>query len=709
MNPLSAINPRANPPLSDPAFEQAEDGCEGFLGEQNQVVGSCPLDCPDGCSWVVTVDQQGRAVKLRGNPGHPYTQGGLCPKVNPWLQNAADPSRLTQPLRRVGPKGQGQFEPVGWDDAMAEMATRLHQVIGRSGGAAIWPYVGTGNLGWVQGSNGPGRVWTRMGASAHHLSICSAAGRQGINYTAGTGAWLDAEAFSQAGLILIWGSNTLVTNRHLWPFVEEARGKGAELVVVDPIRTRTADRADTHLTLRPGTDGALALGLCRTIIDQGGADEAFLTNRCLGWYEFRASLAGWSLEHTAAIAGVPASDVEALATRIIAAPPLAVRVGHGIQRQAHGGQAIRTVSCLPAVVGAYDQVGGGSLYSSSGTPKGYNLAVSRRPELGDQPRTLAMTNLGRNLTVLDDPPVEALVVYGANPMVSNPQLDLVRTGLAREDLFTVVIDIYPTETTTWADLVLPSTMQHEQLEINDAYNHHYVHWNAAAVEPPGQCLPHTAIFRRLAAAMGYTEPELFATDDELAADLLGSDPLRGAGITPERLRASGFLRLPEHGPPAQRRFLTPSGRFELTSATAEAAGHGLLPNYRPPAEAVTTGRQLALIAAASEFHINSTFAGTGHTRQRASMPPLMLHPDDAATRGLHPGDRVSVENERGRFEATVSISDTTRAGVASTTKGWWGHGLNNTIAERDADMAQGAVFHDNAVRIERVTDDGPIE
>jgi len=661
------------------------------------VVGSCPLDCPDACSWHVTVDADGRAVKLRGNPDHPFTQGGLCPKVNPWLDNAVNPDRLTQPLRRIGAKGEGRFEPVGWDDAIAEMAERFHTIIDRSGGAAIWPYVGTGNLGWVQGSGGRGRVWSRMGASAHHLSICSVGGREGINYTVGTGAWLDAESFAAAGLVIIWGSNTLVTNRHLWPFIEQARANGAQLLVIDPIRTRTAERADMHLAPRPGTDGALALGLCRSIVDRGGADDAFLAERCEGWEPFRESLAEWDLERTSAVTDVPATDIKHLADAIIAAPRLAMRIGHGIQRHAGGGQAMRVVSCVPAIVGAYDRDGGGTLYSSTGTPKGFNLALSQRPELGNRPRTLTMTNLGHNLTDLDDPPVEALVVYGANPAVSNPQLELLRAGLSRDDLFTVVIDIYPTETVAYADLVLPSTMQHEQLEINDSYHHRYLQWNKPAVKAPGDCLPHTEIFRRLAAAMGYEEPELFASDEQLAADLLDSDELREAGITVDRLRSNGFLPMPDPGPPGQRRFPTPSGRFEFTSAEAERAGHGLLPNYRPPQEAAGPG--LALIAAASEFHINSTFAGTAHTMGRTSTPPFILHPLDAQERGLVDGDTVTVENARGRFQAIVTISDTTRRGVANTTKGWWHHGLNNTVPERDADMAAGAVFHDNAVEV----------
>ncbi len=663
------------------------------------VIGACPLDCPDACSWQVTVDATGRATKLRGNPDHPFTAGGLCQKVNPWLDNAADPSRLLTPLRRTGGKGDGRFEPITWDEAITTMADRFSEIIDRSGGAAIWPFHGTGNLGWIQGTNGPHRVWTRMGASAHHMSICSAAGREGINYAAGSGDWLDAESFADAGMIIIWASNTLVTNRHLWPFVQQARANGAKLVVVDPIRTRTAEQADEHLSIRPGTDGALALGLCRALVDIGAMDEQFLADRTLGWDAFRVSLDRWDAASTEAVTGVPVHRLRQLAADIAAAPPLAVRIGHGVQRHASGGQAMRLVSCVPAIVGAYDQPGGGSLYSSSGTPKGYNLDAAHRPELGFRPRTLTMTNLGHNLTELDDPPVEALVVYGANPMVSNPQTSLVKAGLERKDLFTVVIDIYKTETTAYADLVLPSTMQHEQTELIDSYNHRYLNWNQSAVEPAGEALPHTEIFRRLATAMGYTEPELYATDEELAADVLDSDQLRDAGITVERLKEAGFLPLPERPDPAERSFLTPSGRFEFVSQLAEDNGHGLMPNYREPAEAAGTHPGLALIAPASEFHVNSTFAGTKRTTQRTEAPPILVNPEDAAALGLSTGMAVRVSNDRGSFETLVTVSDRTAVGVAAMTKGWWGQGVNHTVIERDADMGQGATFHDNAVHI----------
>ena len=677
-------------------------------GVDRIVVGSCPLDCPDTCSWHIGVDEHGRAVSIRGNPDHPFTRGGLCPKVNPWLDFAADPDRLTTPLRRIGAKGEARFEPIGWDEALAEMAERLSTVIERWGGAAVWPFVGTGNLGWLQGLNGSGRLWRRMGASGHHMSICSVAGREGINLSVGAGDWLDAEDLARAGLVVVWGSNTLVTNRHLWPFIDQARTAGAPVVVIDPIRTRTAARADVHLAPRPGTDGALAMGLCAELVRRGAHDERFLRRRALGWDEFRRSLADWSLDRAAEVTGLTAAELSSLVDLIERHRPLALRIGHGLQRHAAGGQAMRTVACVPAVVGAYDQPGGGSLYSSSGTPKGWNLNRHRRPALGDPPRTLVHTNLGRNLLECHDPPVEALVVWCANPAVSNPQLALVRQGLRRDDLFTVVIDLYPTETAAYADLVLPSAMQHEQIEINDSYNHRHLHWNEPAVPPPGDALPHTEIFRRLASAMGYGEPELQATDLELAADLLSSDEFAAAGIDVTRLRERGFLPLPERPAPAQRPFPTPSRRFEFVSDTAEGRGLDRLPSYRPPLEANRADR-LSLVAAAGDDHVNSTFAGTGRIRSRSAPPTVHLHPDDAARRGLTDGMRITVGNERGAFHAVLHVTEATRPGVVASSKGWWGQGVNETTLEHDADMGAGAIFHDNAVDVERLAAPTPVQ
>jgi anaerobic selenocysteine-containing dehydrogenase len=671
-------------------------------------IGSCPLDCPDACSWVVTVEH-GRAVRLRGNPEHPFTRGGLCKKVNPWLRHAADPSRLLHPLVRVGAKGEGRFEPVSWDDAIALLADRLTTVIDRDGPEAIWPFVGTGNIGLIQGSGGAGaRLWNAIGASRHQISICSVSGWAGLSYTTGSGATVDPEEVVRAGTVLLWGANPLVTHQHLWPLVERAGARGAEIVTIDPVTTRTAARSDRHLALRPGTDGALALGLARAVLDRGGVDEAYLAGATAGWSEFARSLDGWSPERAAETCGIERTEVLDLADLLVDRGPLFIKLGQGMQRHAGGGQAARAVSCLPALTGDYGRPGGGLAYSTSGT-FGLDTGAATRPDLRPHAgRYLAMTHLGRNLTELEDPPVRALVVVGANPVVSNPQTGLVRRGLARDDLFTTVIDCFPTETVAHADLVLPSTLQHEQVEMTGSFGHLYLNWNEPATEPAGECLPHTEIMRRLAAALGRTEPELFVTDTELAEALLSADRYRAAGITLDVLRRRGFVPVPE--PDLVRstgRFATPSGRFEFASERAEREGHGRLPHYRPPIEAARSrspGRY-ALVATGHDLHVNSVFAGTAVTRQRHGTasrhgrPIVTVHPEDAAADGLKAGQAVVVGNERGRFTAVVAVDVTTRPGVAATEKGAWATGLNTTVAERDSDMGRGAVYHDNAVTI----------
>lgn len=702
--------------MSDP-IELPRDGV---------VMGACPLDCPDGCSWLVTVED-GRATRLRGNPDHPFTRGGLCKKVNPWLEMAADPDRLLQPLRRVGPKGPGHrvaeaFEPISWDDALAEIAERFTSIIDTSGPAAIWPFAGTGNVGFIQGGAIPvgSRLWNHLGVSGHQISICSVSGHVGMSYSTGTAAGMDPEDMARAGVVVIWGSNTLVANRHLWPFVEQARAAGAPLVVIDPVRTRTAAEADVHIAPRVGTDGALALGLCRLLIDRGLLDDEYVASATIGFEAFRESLVAWPLERTAAVCGLDAGSLIELAELLAARAPLAIKLGQGMQRHAGGGQTARIVSCLPALTGAYGSRGGGLVYSTADRYQ-FNVAAAAGTDLGDRPRHLAMTNLAENLRSLD-PPVEALFIHGANPVVSNPDTEGVRAGLARTDLFTVVVDVFPTETVDYADIVLPSTLQHEQYEINDSFSHLYLSLNKPAVAPPGQCLPHTEIFRRLATAMGLDEPALQATDRELAAALLDTPTYREVGLSVEALEDRGWARLPSSpGPwlPFADGFPTPSGRFEFASDRAEAEGHGAVPTYRPPTEAGTvpgsstggvadpdagTGPGYDLVAAASDHHINSVFAGTEVVRSRTTAPTVRLHPDDAARDGITDGDAVRVGNHRGGFHAVAELDAGLRPGVLATTKGWWRMGVNNTVDERDSDMGRGAVFHDTRVWIAPSTD-----
>ena len=664
------------------------------------------MDCPDACSWVITVDDEGKATKLRGNAAHPHTRGGLCVKVNPFLEFSRDPSRLLHPMKRVGAKGDGQFERITWDEALSTLATRLQHILDTDGGDAIWPFDGTGTVGYLQGVAARHRFWNAIGAARHHASICSISGHVGISYTSGTAAGMDPEDVVHSRTILLWGSNTLTSNQHLWPFVEQARAGGAHVVVIDPIRHRTAERADEHVAIRVGTDAALALGLCH-VIQSVGIDRPFVDARTSGWDEFAESLRDFTPERASAICDVPAAQITALGQRIASNGPTAIKLGQGMQRQRHGGQAARVVSCIPALTGDYVRRGGGLVYST-GDAYGLNSSKYSRPDLrpGNE-RTLVMTRLARDLR-LTDPPVKALIVMGANPVVSNPGQGDVREELRRNDLFTVVFDAFQTDTADYADLLLPSTLQPEHTEVMDSFGHLYLNWNEPAVAPPGECVSKTELLRRLATAMGLAEPALFATDLEMAADLLDAPNWRDAGIGVDELRAAGFLRIPgtDAYSPFAERFATASGRFEFASDRAAADGHGRLPNYRQPSEAaVDASGTFALISPANHFYINSMFAGIDRNVARSGEPTVTVCAADAESNSLSVGELVCVANERGSFIARLTVGTAARPGVAIASKGGWtktfvgGNSVNATTLECDSDMGAGAVYHDNRVRI----------
>lgn len=677
------------------------------------VVGACPLDCPDACSWIVTLED-GVPIKLRGNPEHPHTGKGLCVKVNPYLEYTQHPDRLMTPLRRVGIKGEGCFVPITWDEALDEITERLHGVIDEFGAEAIWPYLGTGTLGYIQGIGGAGkRLFHALGASRHSANICSAAAYPGLAYTSGRGSSMDPLDMVHAGVIVIWGANTVSTNQHLWPFIRKAQKSGARVVVIDPVSTRTAQRADQHLAIRPGTDGALALGVMAQLVAADKVDAR--VEEALGWSEFRDQvLSQWSVERAADECDIPASQIIELAELFAGVGPVAIRLGMGMQRHAAGGQAARLISCLPLFTGDYHRFGGGLCYST-GPLYPINTAKLNRTDLSPQPtRELAMTRLGEGLLDLDDPPVKALMMVAANPMASNPDQNRVRQGLERDDLFCVVIDTFATDTVDYADIVLPSTMQTEHLDIHDSVSHLFLNLNNPVAKAPGECLSHTEIFRRLAAALGQTDPSLFDSDEQLLADALDTEHPALANVDISELRRTGFVRLnyPEPFIRFADGFDTPSGQFEFASEVAEQAGDGRLPHYVPPREATdpttrvaneSDGQSLALIAAANHFLMNSMFANSpNHTRAGAQV--VAVHPADAAARGLEAGSLVRVHNARGEFAAVLEVSDRTRRGVAATTKGQWpklmgGSTINATTLEADADMGRGAIFHDNQVFI----------
>ncbi|WP_088288487.1 molybdopterin-dependent oxidoreductase [Kineosporia sp. A_224] len=680
------------------------------MGRRLEVVGACALDCPDACSWVVTVEEDDaggrRAVSLRGNPEHPFTRGGLCAKVNSYLEYAASPRRLLHPLRRVGPKGSNDFEQISWDDALDLMASRVRDAVERHGGESVWPYSATGTISVLQGCSGSGaRLFNTLGASRHVGNICSPAGHAGMGFTVGAAASMDPADLRHSGTIVLWGTNTLTSNLHLWPFVTQGRDAGAPLVVVDPVRTRTAARADLHLAPRPGTDGALALGVMAGLVARGAADEEYLAAHALGWEEFRDTvLARWSPQRAAEVCGLGAAEVDAFADLVAARRPLGIRTLMGVQRHGGAAAAVRLVSCLPAVTGDYGRLGGGTAYST-GRFYGFDDDAHQRPDLrpAGPGRGLVMSRLGRELLTRSDPPVQVLVVWAGNPVVSNPDQRTTRAGLAREDLFTVVVEHTLTDTTAYADLVLPGAMQHEQLDLVDSYSHLYVQLARPAVPPPGECLPHTEIFRRLAARLGITDPAVLASDEELLRAAIGDETRGIPGVTLESLQEKGFQRIdvPEPFLPFAETFPTPSGRFEFASATAETAGAGRLPDYRPPHEALGG---LALVSAANHYLVNSTFTDSPK-HARAGDPVVLVHPKDAAEAGVADGATVRVGNDRGTFVAVVTVTDAVRPGVAATTKGLSrdrfpdGSSVNATTSDALSDHGGGATFHDNRVRL----------
>ncbi|MEV5560306.1 molybdopterin oxidoreductase family protein [Nonomuraea wenchangensis] len=660
-----------------------------------RVLGACPLDCPDTCSWVVTVND-GQAVKLRGNPDQPYTRGALCVKVNRYLEHTQAPDRILHPMRRVGPKGSGRFERISWDEALEEIATRLRAIVEEHGGEAIWPYLGTGTLGYLQGCEGVAgrRFWNVLGASKHWLNICSAAGSSGLFRANGTAGGMDPENFALSKLILLWGTNTLTSGHHLWKFIQDARADGAHVVAIDPIRTRTADQADEYLAIRPGTDAALALGLLNVVLAENAQDEAYLAGHTEGWAGFREEILAHPVEKVSEITGIPAADIHRLGTRLARTRPTAIRATMGIQRHAGGGTAMRTIGAIPAVTGDWRHPGGGVAYSTSGH---VHLNIDTRDDLLAKPvRTRVMTKLASQL---DD--VKCLWVYAANPLGSTPDANAIRRQLAREDLFTVVMEQFPTDTVDYADIVLPATMQTEHHDLHAGYGHLYLLWNEAAVEPPGECLSTTETFRRLARHMGLSEPSLYDSDLELAEQLLSSGHPSLEGVTLDRLRKEGWVRMnyPKPFTPFADGFPTRSGRMRFPRpGEAYVPSHATLTADGSP-------YRLTLVTPASHTFLNTTFGNNAELRRRAKGPVVLVNPADAAARGLVDGRRVRVHNDGGEFLADVEISDRVAPGVVASPKGHWpklspgGSNANAVVAERDGDMGKGPGFHDNLVEV----------
>ena len=681
---------------------------------RRDVRGACALDCPDTCSWIVTV-KDGEAIALRGDPEHPFTRGSLCNKVAGYLGYARSADRLLHPMRRAGPKDSGVFVRISWDEALDEIASRLQDAIAAYGAEAIWPFLGSGSMGLIQGAYSAGhRLWNVLGASRHVQTMCTIAGGCGTGYTLGNNrVGMDPETFRFSRLIVLWGANVLSTHPHFWRPVLEARKSGALVVSIDPIRTRTAAASDWHLAPVPGTDAALALGLLHVVMTEGREDRGFLDSHTLGWDAFRSRILEFPPSRAAAITGLPQDSIVALGRQLAAMRPTGIRIGIGLQRHGGGGMAVRTITCIPGVTGDWQYPGGGVFYDTRGF-FGINWDALWRDELRVRPaRELHATRLGEGLLDIGDPPVKALFVYASNPLASIPHQTKVRRGLLRDDLFTVVVEHFMTDTARCADIVLPATMQIEHADLLIAYGHMYIAWNEPAAPPPGECLPTTEIFRRLARRLNLDVPALYDSDEQMARQALESGHPSLDGITLETLKDRGSIRLnyPHPFVPFANGFPTPSGRLEFVSERMAQAGLDPVAGYTPAFEAgredaaLAGGYPLALITPADHYFLNSIFANVPLQQQRSGMPTVVIHPDDADARRIVSGDEVRVGNARGSFLAVAEVSDRVRRGVVASTKGRWprhskeGATVNATVDERDSDMGGGAVYHDNRVQI----------
>ncbi|HMA30590.1 MAG TPA: molybdopterin-dependent oxidoreductase, partial [Casimicrobiaceae bacterium] len=537
-------------------------------GTRSVVRAACPHDCPDTCAMLVTVED-GRAIEIRGAPDHPTTAGVLCTKVARYLDRTYSPDRLRHPMRRIGRKGEGRFARISWDDALDEIATRFRQIAeSAEGPQAILPYSYAGTMGLLQGQSMDRRFFHRLGASLLDRTICSSAGKAGWGAVVGASMGMDLEEYANSGLILIWGSNPVTSNLHFWTRAQEAKRRGAKLVAIDPWRSATADKCHEHVALLPGTDGALAFGIMHVLIAEGLVDRDYVDRHTIGFDALASRAAEWTPERAARSCGIAPEQVLRLAREYGTIQPAAIRLNYGMQRVHGGGNAVRAIACLPALVGAWRHPAGGALLSSSGTYPVDTAALERPDLIRGTPRTINMSTIGDALTRLDDPPVRAIYVYNSNPVAVAPESSRVVAGFSREDLFCVVHEIFRTDTADYADILLPATTQLEQTDVHSSYGHLYALANNPAIAPLAEALPNTEVFRRLAARMGFSEPCFGDGDDDLARQAFRADDPRMRGIDWETLKAEGWRRLDlprPYAPFAQGGFPTPSGKCEFWS------------------------------------------------------------------------------------------------------------------------------------------------
>jgi anaerobic selenocysteine-containing dehydrogenase len=702
---------------------------------QKTILAACPHDCPDTCSMIVTVEND-RVVKVRGNPEHPFTDGRLCVKVNHYEERVHHPDRVLFPLKRTGPKGSGQFTRITWSQALDEIVSRWKQIVAEHGPTAILPYSYLGTEGILNGMNVGDPFFNKLGATITERTFCDSGACTGYIMTVGPSPGTDPESFVHSRYIILWACNTISTNLHHWPFIAEAQKRGAKIVVIDPVRTRTARQADWHIPIKPGTDGALAMAMINVIVSEGLADKDYIEKHTVGYDELAERAREYPPEKIAAVTGIPADDIRKLAREYATTRPSVIRIGVAVERHSGGGQTVRALTCLPALVGAWREVGGGILQLPIWAFPVKWDGLMRADWIKPGTRVLNQWKLGAALTgeMKLDPPIQSLFVFNANPAVVVGEQDKVLKGLARADLFTVVSEHFITDTARYADIVLPATTQMEQYDIMFSWGHFYLALNPPAIKPQGEAVPNTELFRRLAAAMGFDDPHFKRSDEQMALEAMDWSSPAMAGITMEELTQRGFARLkvgtPDtYAPHANGNFPTPSGKVELKASMA-AAGSFVLPLFRqgsnefqdgtpvdpvpcyiPPQESrdtnATLGQKYPLNILSPKNHafLNSGYGNIARQLGHAGEQYIVMHPTDARARGIAEGERVEVFNDRGRFHAELQVSDEVREGVIVAPLGYWasnsanGRSVNAVNSSRYADLGRAPTFSDTLVEV----------
>jgi len=674
--------------------------------EKNAVVrGLCPHDCPDTCALLTTVEN-GRAVKVQGNPNHKHTDGVLCTKVSRYTERTYSPERLMFPFKRSGPKGSGQFVRVSWEEAIADIAAKL-QTIAADNPEAILPYSYGGTMGWVQSESMASRFFHKIGASLLDRTICASAGGEGLVYTLGGKFGMQTEFFSESKLIVIWGSNSITSNIHFWRRAQEAKRNGAKLICIDPRHSETAEKCHVHLAIQPGTDAALAFAIMRELVVHDWLDHDYIEKYTLGWDALRERAMTWTLSRAAEVCGIDESLIRELAKDWGTTQKAAIRLNYGMQRVKGGANAVRAVACLPALTGAWRDRAGGMLLSSSSNFNVNKVDLHRPDLLGSRrPRTLNMSTLGNDLNHAGGaewgPQVKALLVYNSNPVAIAPQSGKVVLGFAREDLFTVVMEHFQTDTADYADYVLPATTQLEHWDVQGSYGHTDVLLNRPAIEPVGQAKSNSEIFRLLAKAMGFDEPCFSEDDVSLCRTAVGAE------VDFDALLANGFvsLKVPD-APFAEGGFATPSGRCEFVSDRLAAQGLDPLPNHIPNYEVPVAGSAypLAMISPPARNFLNSSFVNVDSLRDIEKEPLVEISLVDAAARGISTGDTVKVFNDRGEYHCKADVSSRARPGVVNGLGIWWrkmglnGTNVNEVTSQLLTDLGRAPVFYDCQVQV----------